>query len=123
VLEQRAPLRFPEARVVPVAPDAFVAGTWDWDAFLVTESFARAWAELHPEFLAVVPAGLSVRLPLSYMVRGEAHQFLHSVNSFLEIKRGEGFFERQADHWVIGRPPADDRPRWCLGRDVLRWLP
>ena len=41
------------------------------------------------------------------------------MNTWIGLKRRDGFIDRLYDHWILGRTAAVRAPRWSIGRDVL----
>jgi proton glutamate symport protein len=120
--EQWAAQRFPQAQLVRLTPGEMAARAGEWDAFVVMASFAEAWAGLHRGYVAVVPEGLPVSVPLSYLVRSGCPGFLQCLNHCLEVQQAEGFLKQQEGYWMRGQPLAQPGRRWCVARDLLSWL-
>jgi hypothetical protein len=47
---------------------------------------------------------------------------LHFVNYWLELRRADAFWTREAHYWIQGQPRAVTTPRWSIFRNVLHWM-
>ena len=45
------------------------------------------------------------------------------LKSWLELKRKDGTLKELYDYWILGKDEQEKRPRWCVMRDVLHWVP
>ena len=61
---------------------------------------------------------------LSYAIRNDSPRFLHYLNQWLDLKRSQGFTERQYELWIKGKTEiaAPPEPRWSIIRNVLHWV-
>jgi ABC-type amino acid transport substrate-binding protein len=97
--------------------DPYVALLWE-------EMEATAWALCHRNFRIVFhtpPLGFD---SLAYPIRGDSQRFLHYLDQWLELKKSEGFTEKQYDLWIKGKTEiaAPVEPRWSIIRNVLHWV-
>ena len=94
------------------------------DALLWDETEAAAWMLCHRNFRIVFydpPLGYDT---LAYAIRNESPRFLQYMNQWLDLKRAEGFTEKQQDLWISGKTEiaAPVEHRWSIIRNVLRWV-
>jgi Na+/H+-dicarboxylate symporter/ABC-type amino acid transport substrate-binding protein len=97
--------------------DSYVALLWE-------EMEAIAWTLCHRNYRVVFPQpplGFDV---LSYAIRNDSPRFLHYLNQWLELKKSEGFSDKQYDLWIKGKTEiaAPVEPRWSIIRNVLHWV-
>ena len=123
---ERAPKVFPNKKdfqVVPLdsAAEYFDGGYADVDALVISAESGSAWTLLRPEFTVANPLEGEVRLPLYYLtaVDPEFQQFLQN---WLTLKRADGTYDDLYQHWILGQDRQDQKPRWCILRDVLGWI-
>ena len=69
------------------------------------------------------PQAVQVKMPLAYALAGADPAWTRYVNTWVGLKRRDGFIDRLYDHWILGRTVAVRAPRWSIGRDVLHWCP
>lgn len=97
--------------------DSHVALLWE-------EVEASAWTLTHRKFRILFyeqPLGFDT---LAYAIKNNNERFLNYLNRWLELKKSEGFTEKQHDLWVKGRTEiaAMPEPRWSIIRNVLHWI-
>lgn len=97
--------------------DPYVALLWE-------ENEAVAWTLCHRGYRLVFPQPLLGYDTLGYAIRPGSPRFLNYLNQWLELKRTQGFTEKQYDLWVKGKTEiaAPAEPRWSVIRDVLHWV-
>jgi Na+/H+-dicarboxylate symporter/ABC-type amino acid transport substrate-binding protein len=93
-------------------------------ALLWEETEAIAWSLCHRHFRVVFypnPLGFDT---LAYATRGDSQRFLHYLNQWLQLKKAEGFTEKQYDLWIKGKTEivAPTERRWSIIRNVLHWV-
>ncbi len=94
----------------------------DVDAMVFAVEVASAWTLLYPEFSVVVPEGVSSKAPAAFALpRGEI-ALLQYMNTWLALKKSNGFMDRIYDYWILGRDPKAVKPRWSIMKDVLHWF-
>jgi Na+/H+-dicarboxylate symporter/ABC-type amino acid transport substrate-binding protein len=114
---------FPHHRIVAIDTyDEFAKGDVA-DALFWAESQAIAWALIHPHFSAVFPDPSMGTDSLSFAVANDSIRLLNYLNEWLQLKKNEGFTDRQYDIWVLGKTETeeDKPPRWSIIRNVLHW--
>lgn len=103
--------------------DAFAELEDPYTALLWEEQEALAWSLKHRQYRVVLPTpSLGVDLH-SYAIRSDSERFRNYLNQWLELKKRQGFTEKQYDLWILGKtdiavPPE---PRWSVIRNVLHW--
>ena len=58
---------------------------------------------LNPQYSVVVPQGVQVKMPLAYPLAGDDAAWGRYVNTWIGLKRRDGFIDRLYDHWILGR--------------------
>ena len=101
---------------IRVLPDYSALAEWPGkvDGALWTLVQARAWAETHPGWTAVVPTDAGLPLSIAMMLPPNALAFRAYLQDWTEQQRANGFATAQADYWMDGKPRAPERPRWNL---------
>ncbi len=92
-------------------------------ALLWEETEAIAWSLCHRHYRVIffpTPLGFDT---LAYAIRNDNQRFLHYLNQWLELKKAEGFTEKQYDLWIKGKTEivAPAEHRWSIIRNVLHW--
>jgi ABC-type amino acid transport substrate-binding protein len=97
--------------------DEYVALLWE-------EQEAAAWALLHRNYRIVFPVPPMGYDTLSYAIRNDSPRLIHYLDQWLELKRIQGFTDKQYDLWIKGKTEiaAPSEPRWSVIRDVLHWV-
>lgn len=93
-------------------------------ALLWEEAEATAWTLCHRNFRIIFynpPLGVDT---LGYALRNDSGRFLHYLNQWLELKKSEGFTDKQYDLWIKGKTEiaAPVEPRWSIIRNALHWI-
>lgn len=76
---------------------------------------------LNPRFSVVVPDGESIKMPLAYPVAGNDQAWVRYVNTWIQLKKRDGFIDALYQQWILGRAATRDKTRWSILRDVLGW--
>jgi Na+/H+-dicarboxylate symporter/ABC-type amino acid transport substrate-binding protein len=123
---ERAPRVFPEKpdfRIVPLnsAADYFDGGYAEVDALVISAESGSAWTLLRPEFTVANPLDGAVRLPLYYLTAVDSG-FQQFLQNWLTLKRADGTYDELYQHWILGQDKLNKNPRWCILRDVLKWV-
>lgn len=116
---------YPNAEVVTVRSPRhfFTAPPGTFDALLYSAEGGSAWTLVYPSFSVVVPkpnrgsASLAVGLPF------QAPQLKAYVDTWLQLKKQEGFIDDLSMYWIHGHGAKRREPRWSILRDVLGWGP
>ena len=91
------------------------------DVFVGSAEASAAWTLLHPEFSVVVPEGLKVRVPMGLMMPKGQLEMAYFLNTWLKIKKDEGFQQQIYDYWILGHNPQDKQKRWSVLQNVFGW--
>lgn len=115
--------RLPNAEIIDVDSfEDFFAGKHDLDGMLIAAEEGAAWNVLHPEYAVVVPEPVTTR-PVAMLARVSDPEWLRFLDGWVEFERMDGSLKRLRDYWIQGGGTQQRPPRWCVLRDVLRWLP
>jgi proton glutamate symport protein len=49
-------------------------------------------------------------------------EFEKFLQNWLTLKRSDGTYQQLYDYWILGQDEKDQKPRWCILRDVLHWV-
>jgi len=115
----------PQAEIVVLdSPRQFFeAHDPSWDALVYSAEAGSAWTLLHPEFSVVIPQPDVVRLPLAFPVAQGNDSMRGFLNTWIDLKQRDNTLGRLYEHWILGKTPELAKPRWCVIRDVLGWVP
>lgn len=93
-------------------------------ALLWEEQEAIAWTLRHRYYRVVVPQPKMGYDTLGYAIRQDSSRFLHYLNQWLELKKTEGFTNKQTELWIKGKTKiaAPVEKRWSIIRNVLHWV-
>lgn len=92
------------------------------DAVIYSTEAGSAWAMLYPNYSAVIPKGLKLRAPVAFALPKGQLDYVQYVNTWLKLKKENGFQEKVYDYWILGENPKAKKPRWSVMKDVLGWL-
>ncbi|MCJ8296697.1 MAG: ABC transporter substrate-binding protein, partial [Colwellia sp.] len=92
------------------------------DAFIYSIEAGSAWAMLYPNFAAVIPKGLRFRAPIAFVMPKGQLDYLQYMNTWLKLKKENGFQDKVYDYWILGKNPKAKKPRWSVMKDVLGWI-
>jgi len=115
--------KFPKATIVPVASPRkfFTAKDNDVDGFIFSAEAGSAWTMLYPQYSTVVPEGLQYKAPVAfYLPKGEG-DYTQFIDTWLRLKKENGFLDRVYSHWILGENPKAKKPRWSVIHNVLGW--
>jgi Na+/H+-dicarboxylate symporter len=93
-----------------------------FDAMIFVAEIASAWTLLRPEFASVVPNPPLQSLPMAYPLPVGEPAWKNAVDTWIELKSGDGTIQQLYDHWILGRTAVRREPRWSVVRDVLGWI-
>ncbi len=114
----------PRAKFVKIdsARDFIEGKRSDLDALLFGAKTAFAWTLSYPEFSVTLPKGMTMRVPMAFMVPADAPHFRNALNTWLALNEKHGLVKLAHDHWILGTGLSEKKPRWSVIRDVLHWI-
>jgi ABC-type amino acid transport substrate-binding protein len=77
---------------------------------------------LQPAYSVIVPQPDTIKLPLAYPLAGGDERWASYVNTWLQLKRGDGSIDMLYRHWILGENAAPRPARWSVARNVLHWV-
>ena len=93
-----------------------------YDAYVLPAERGAVLTMLNPRFSVVIPEGASVKMPLAYPIAGSDESWIRFVNTWIGLKKRDGFIDTLYDQWIRGRAASRKAPRWSIIRDVLHWV-
>jgi len=114
---------FPDAKLTIVeSPRMYFKGKYkDIDAFVYSTESGSAWAMLYPEYTAIVPKGFKLKVPVGFPLPKGNVAYAQYINTWLELKKDNGFQAQVYDYWILGKNPESIKPRWSVMKDVFGW--
>jgi len=114
---------FPHAEIieVPNAREFFKGMHKEADAFIYSTEGGSAWSLLYPEYTVVVPKGLKLKVPAAFKLPENQLAFAFYLNTWLDLKKENGFMEKIYQYWILGKDPKKKEPRWSVVRNVFGW--
>jgi Na+/H+-dicarboxylate symporter len=99
------------------AKDPYIALLWE-------EQEAIAWTLHHRGQRIVFPQPALGFDTIGYALRDDSPRFINYLNQWLELKKTQGFTDKQYDLWIKGKTEiaASNEPRWSVIRNVLHWV-
>jgi len=91
------------------------------DAYIYSAEVGSAWTLLYPSFSVVVPQGLKIKAPIGFALPKGQLEFVQFVNTWLQLKEGNGFQQKVYDYWILGKNTKKSQPRWSVMHNVLGW--
>jgi Na+/H+-dicarboxylate symporter len=115
--------RFPKAKltVIPNPRSYFKGNLKDIDAFFYSAEAGSAWTMLYPQYSIVVPKGLSTKAPVAFALPKGQTDYRQFINTWLKLKKENGYLDRVYDYWILGENPKIKKPRWSVIHNVLGW--
>lgn len=118
-----APLQeqFPNAEVVTIDRVLDFLKPGVADALYFEEAPGTTLSLIFPRYTVVTTDKSLGREHFGYPVPSKATQWQDYVMLWLDIKKLDGFSDKQYAYWVEGKVD-NDAPRWSIIRDVLGWV-
>jgi len=114
---------FPNATLVE-APNVrmFLKGKYDdIDALIFSTEAGSAWSMLYPEYSAIVPKGLKLKVPVAFSLPKGEIEYARFINTWLKLKKENAFQQQVYNYWILGKNPKAKKPRWSVIKDVFGW--
>jgi Na+/H+-dicarboxylate symporter/ABC-type amino acid transport substrate-binding protein len=113
----------PNAEIVVIdSVNSFFTEHKDLDGLIISAEEGAAWNVLYPEFTVVVPKPI-IQRPVCMAVRLSDTAWLRFLDRWLEFEQLDGSLDRLRKFWIEGDGTQEHKPRWCVIRDVLHWVP
>ncbi len=77
---------------------------------------------LFPSYTVVVPEPDIIKIPLAYPVAKHDERWAQFLNTWIDLKKGDGTIDALYRHWILGRQAVKREPRWSVIRNVLHWV-
>lgn len=111
-----------EVVVIDSIRSYFEATRSNLDGLIIAAEEGAAWNVLYPEHTVVVPKPI-VQRPVGMAVRSSDADWLRFLDRWLDFERLDGSLDRLRTYWIEGGGTKKKKPRWCVMRDVLGWIP
>ncbi len=95
----------------------------DFDALLIGAESGSAFTLIHPDYEVVLPDDISIALPHFYAVAARDAEMRGFLEYWVTLRKQDGTMQENYDHWILGKNPQQQKPRWSVLRDVLGWVP
>jgi ABC-type amino acid transport substrate-binding protein len=117
-------LRLPRAELVDVlSPRDYIENRADeLDAMVMTAESASAWSLLYPQFTAITPKPVTIKLPLAFPLPKGEEALADFLKIWIDLKQSDGTIDQFYRYWVLGKQERQKQPRWSVIRDVLQWV-
>ena len=114
---------FPKAKFITIdSPrDYFKAERNANDVFVYSAEVGSAWTLLYPAYSVVIPQGLKMQAPVGFALPKGEMEFTQFMNTWLKLKKSNGYQQMLYDHWILGKNPKNKKRRWSVIRDVFGW--
>jgi Na+/H+-dicarboxylate symporter len=117
-------LRLPNIELVEVlSPRDYIENRSDaLDAMVMTAESASAWSLLYPQFTAITPESVTIRLPFAFPLPKGEDALADFLEVWIDLKQSDGTIDQLYGYWVLGKQDRRRQPRWSVIRDVLHWV-
>ncbi|MHC4211927.1 MAG: cation:dicarboxylate symporter family transporter [Planctomycetota bacterium] len=92
------------------------------DGVIVTAERGSAWCLRYPEYSVAIPRPDIMSIPLSYVVPEGDQKMLKFMNTWIDLKKKDKTVEKLYNYWILGHEAEKKQPRWCIIRNVLKWI-
>ena len=92
-----------------------------FDAIVLPAESGSVLTLLEPKFTVVVPEPGIVKIPLAYPLARRDQEWMHFINTWIELKRSDGSIDALYRHWILGNRAGKRQPRWSIMHNVLHW--
>jgi Na+/H+-dicarboxylate symporter/ABC-type amino acid transport substrate-binding protein len=122
--ESLAKTLFPPSKIVLLESYEDFAHHYPNTVLMRGEPQAISWSLRYPSFIVVLPDPPLTQESLAYPVAEGEDRLLYFLNSWLSLKKNEGFTQKMYDLWVLGKTETalSQEPRWSIIRNVLHWV-
>jgi len=93
----------------------------DIDAFVYSTEAGSAWCMIYPNYTVVVPKGLKIKVPAAFELPKGEQDFVEFMNTWLALKKDNGFLNDVYNYWIFGIDPKKKEPRWSVVHNILGW--
>jgi Na+/H+-dicarboxylate symporter/ABC-type amino acid transport substrate-binding protein len=115
--------RAPDLHIVPIRQTAeILTGDDEVMAYVLPAERGSVMTLLHPAYSVVVPQPDTIKLPLAYPLARGDERWASYVNTWLQLKRGDGSIDVLYRHWILGENAMPASKRWSVARNVLHWV-
>ena len=117
---ERVEEHLPNAQLLPVENiRSFLKNKHsELDALVFSTEVGSAWSMLYPEFSAVTPKGFTLKVPVGFALPKGDIEYVQFINTWLKLKKDNGFQEQVYNYWILGKNPKAKKPRWSVLKDV-----
>jgi Na+/H+-dicarboxylate symporter/ABC-type amino acid transport substrate-binding protein len=78
-------------------------------------------SRINPELSAVLPEETTSSIMLAYGIPNGETELRNLIDTWIDIKRGQGAFESAQAYWIRGEGLRPRQPRWSIARNLLGW--
>jgi len=115
--------RAPDVQIVRLRQTSeILTGRDEVMAYVLPAERGSVLTLLHPAYSVIVPQPDTIKLPLAYPLAGGDERWASYVNTWLQLKRGDGSIDMLYRHWILGENAAPRPARWSVARNVLHWV-
>ncbi len=91
------------------------------DALIYSAEAGSAWTLIYPKYSVVVPKPKVIKIPLAYPIARDDIRWRDFLNTWIEIKKGNGTIDEYFKYWIFGKGAESKGERWSVIKDVLHW--
>jgi len=90
-------------------------------AMVYSAEVGSAWTMLYPAYSVVIPKGLKMKAPVGFALAKSNLEFAQFMNTWLKLKKYNGFIQKVYNFWILGKNPKKDQRRWSVVHNVFGW--